>query len=200
VRSRAAADKLLKAARAHQQGEALPDERQIVEQFLTSWLELKRSQLRPRAWAGYEVAVRLHLVPGIGKEKLAKLTPARLEAWFSEHQAAGATPHAVAYARVVLRAALSKALRWNAVARNVAALVDAPRRARKEIQPLTPEQARKLLAASADHRLGAVVSVGIAMGLRLGEALGLQDDYELTRRSHVCKTPQFRHCDGIRHR
>src|SRR5690349_9212835 len=75
---RQAADRLVKALRAHQAGEALPDERQTVEQFLTNWLKLMRSQLRPRSWSGYEVAVRLHLVPGIGKVPLAKLTPAQL--------------------------------------------------------------------------------------------------------------------------
>ena len=42
----------------------------------------------------------------------------------------------------------------------------------KEIQPFTPEQARTLLAAAKGHRLGAVVSVATALGLRLGEALG----------------------------
>jgi integrase len=91
-----------------------------------------------------------------------------------QHQAEGATPHAISYARTVLRAALGKALRWNSVSRNVATLVDAPRRTRKEIQPLMPEEARTLLAASAEHRLGGLISIATAMGLRVGEALGLR--------------------------
>lgn len=117
---------------------------------------------------------RLHLVPGVGRIPLSKLTPAQLERWFREHQASGATPHAIAYARIVLRGALNKAKRWSAVVRNVATLVDAPRRTRKKIQPLTPEEARKLLAASADHRLGGLILIATAMGLRVGEALGLR--------------------------
>lgn len=44
----------------------------------------------------------------------------------------------------------------------------------KEIQPHTPEQARTLIAATRHHRLGAIVSVATALGLRQGEALGLR--------------------------
>jgi integrase len=52
--------------------------------------------------------------------------------------------------------------------------VDPPRHHGKEIQPLTPEQARTLIDATRDHRLGAIVSVATALGLRQGEALGLR--------------------------
>ncbi|HKA58333.1 MAG TPA: tyrosine-type recombinase/integrase, partial [Gemmatimonadales bacterium] len=60
------------------------------------------------------------------------------------------------------------------VSENVAALVEVPRHRAKEIQPLTPEQARTLLQSAKKHRLGALVSVATALGLRLGEALGLK--------------------------
>jgi integrase len=74
----------------------------------------------------------------------------------------------------VLRAALNQARRWRAVADNVAALVEVPRHQTREIQPLTPEQARALLEAAKGHRLGGLVSVATALGLRMGEALGLR--------------------------
>jgi integrase len=74
----------------------------------------------------------------------------------------------------VLRAALNRARKWQLVTQNVAALVDPPRHRPREIQPLTPEQARALLASVTVHRLGALVSVATAVGLRLGEALGLR--------------------------
>src|SRR6202158_6218605 len=58
---REVADKLTRGLRNVQQGASLPDERQTVSQFLTRWLDEKRTRLRPRAWATYEQAVRLHL-------------------------------------------------------------------------------------------------------------------------------------------
>ena len=78
------------------------------------------------------------------------------------------------YVRSVLRSALNQALRWELVSRNAAALTAPPRYRPREIQPLSPEQARTLLGAVSGHRLEALISVGLALGLRLGEALGLR--------------------------
>jgi integrase len=54
--------------------------------------------------------------------------------------------------------------------------------AKRQIKPLEPEQARSLIAAAEQHRLGALVTVAVALGLRQGEALGLQwADVDLDR-------------------
>jgi integrase len=80
----------------------------------------------------------------------------------------------VPYARVILRTALNTAIRWRLVTVNAATMIDAPRTTSREIQPLTPDQARALLVASRQHPLEAFVTVALGCGLRLGEALGLQ--------------------------
>ena len=56
----------------------------------------------------------------------------------------------------------------------MATLIDPPRCRQAEIQPLTPDQARTLLAATKGHRLGALVSVALACGLRQGEIIALR--------------------------
>jgi hypothetical protein len=111
-------------------------------------LETARASSR----ASYEQAARLHLMPRIGKVPLARLTPAQFETWFAEHRAAGASTRSIRYARTVLGAALHQAKRWNMVGTNAAALIDPSRHQPKEIQPLTPEQAR---AASGGGRSSA---------------------------------------------
>jgi hypothetical protein len=50
------------------------------------------------------------------------------------------------------------------VSENVAELVEIPRHQACEIQPLTAEQARKLLESAKGHRLGGVISVATAFG------------------------------------
>jgi integrase len=178
---REASDKLTRLLNDVQNQAALPDERQTVAQFLERWLEHKKARLRPRAWLTYEQAVRLHLVPGVGTIPLAKLTASQLDAWFRRHQENGTSARNICYARTVLRAALGQARKWRAVRENVAALVEPPRHRAKHIQPLSPEQARALLSAAKKHRLSALVSVATALGLRLGEALGLAwNDVDLT--------------------
>ena len=69
---------------------------------------------------------------------------------------------------------LNQAQRWGLVARNSAALVNGPRVERYEIRPFTPEEARTFLANVRGHRLEALYSVALTLGLRQGEALGLR--------------------------
>ena len=84
------------------------------------------------------------------------------------------SPTTVRYAYAVVRIALGRALKSGRVVRNVATLVDPPARNRREPKPLTAEQARALLSATADDRLGPLWAVAIATGLRQGELLALR--------------------------
>jgi integrase len=168
------ATKLQRLLRAVQQGFVVSDERQTIAHVLARWLDHKKSRLRARVWLTYEQTVRLHVVPGLGKIPLARLKVDQVEAWFDHHQANGATARTIRYARAVLRVALNKALKAGLVAQNAAALADPPTHVPRKIQPLTPVEARTLLDVARRHRQGAIVSVGMALGLRLGEALGLQ--------------------------
>jgi integrase len=70
--------------------------------------------------------------------------------------------------------ALDHASKLDIVPRNVALLVDFPKLEQAEIDPFTAEQAIKFIEATKDHRLGALFSVALAIGLRKGEALGLK--------------------------
>lgn len=83
------------------------------------------------------------------------------------------SPRTVAYMRAVLRAALEQARRWGIVNRNAAALASPIAARSRRAAPLTPDQAKAFLAAAAGHRLEALFTVALSLGLRLGEALGL---------------------------
>jgi integrase len=148
-----------------------------VAEFLRSWLETSvRPRLRPLTYAGYRVNVEKHLVPTLGRLRLDQLTPLHVQEMMNERLAAGLSTKSVAYIHQVLRTALGLAVRWDMVSRNVARLVDRPRIQRKQIQPFTPDEARRFLSAVRGHRLEALFSVALALGLRQGEALGLRWD------------------------
>ena len=169
-------DKLRETLHRTEKGLPPVPEQETVGAFLHRWLEIIRSQLRPRTHRSYEQIVRIHLEPGIGRVRLAKLTPLDVSTWLESRRTAGVGGRTIHYARAVLRAALNKALKWGLVSRNVASLTDPPRYRARQIAPLTPEQAKKFLAAVADHRLEALFTVAVGLGLRLGEALGLPWD------------------------
>jgi integrase len=82
----------------------------------------------------------------------------------------------------VIRRALNVAVRWQLIAVNPATLVDAPKAAQHEITPLTAAEARRLIQAAEGDRMQARWLVGLALGLRQGEALGLSwEDVDLER-------------------
>jgi integrase len=88
----------------------------------------------------------------------------------------GLSARSVQYLRDVLRNALNHALKWGLVSRNVATLAEPPRVEHHEMRFLSPDAARHLLAATEGTRIDALVAVALALGLRQGEALGLQWD------------------------
>jgi integrase len=167
-------EKLTAARHTQQQGVPLANERQTTGQFLAKWLEESaKPTIRLKTYASYRQLIALHLVPELGRIPLAKLSPQQVQEFLNRKLASGLSPRTVQYLHALLRAALNRAMKWGLVARNVATLVDAPRVRRPDIAAMPPQQARALLAAVRGDRLEALYTVALAVGLRLGEALGL---------------------------
>ncbi|MFN8058129.1 MAG: tyrosine-type recombinase/integrase [Vicinamibacterales bacterium] len=146
-----------------------------LDRFLTTWLEdVARPRLRPRTFLSYSQVIRAHIVPHLGRVPLRKLSPQHVQRWLNDRSADGLSPRTCQYARAILRSALAQAVKWGMVARNAAALVDPPRAVQHRIRPLSPSDAKALLAVAASHRLGPIVTVALSLGLRQGEVLGLK--------------------------
>ena len=172
---REVADALRDALKAAEQGMLLPNERQTVAEFLTRWLQdVAQTRVRPRTCVTYEAAIAHYISPHLGRLRLSRLAPQQLQAWLGTLAEQGVSVGRQRYARVVLRNALNTAIRWRLISVNAATLIDAPRVTRREIRPLTPDEARALLSAAKGHPLDAFFVVALGCGLRLGEALGLQ--------------------------
>jgi integrase len=167
-------DKLRDALRDEAAGRSMPSDRLTVGVFLHQWLEdTVRPSTRPSTFSSYASIVRLHLEPGLGRLPLARLSPQQVQAFLNAESASGLSPRSVAMERAVLRGALGRAERWGLVTRNVAKLAEPPRVPRRQITPLSPEQARTFLEAIRGDRLDALYLVALGVGLRQGEILGL---------------------------
>jgi site-specific recombinase XerD len=112
----------------------------------------------------YVDTVRLHLVPALGRKRLAKLTVSDLDRLWKAKRDAGYSANSVRIMRTVLRRALGQAEREGIVARNVAKLSAAPRIRAKEGRTLTIDQARQLLEAAAGYRFETAVVLVWRMG------------------------------------
>jgi integrase len=154
-------------------------------EYLDRWLsDSVKDTVRQRTWERYEQIVRVHIKPSLGRVKLKALTPNHVRALYREKLDAGSSPRTVNYVHVTLHMALKDALSDGLIPRNPAASVKSPRPEKKEITPLSQEQARKLLdtARASGNRLHALYVLALHCGLREGEMLGLKwDDVDFGR-------------------
>jgi integrase len=96
--------------------------------------------------------VRLHVCPTLGSTKLSALTPAHVQTLYRRKLDEDLAPKSVKYIHTTLHRALRQATRWGLVPRNAAAEANPPRVRTPEMSPLSPAQARTLLAAAEGNR------------------------------------------------
>jgi integrase len=175
------AEKLTKAMADRDGGLAFDAGNLNVREYLARWLaDSVRGTVKPITFESYERLVRLHIVPALGRMKLKNLTPVHLQAFYRDRLDAGLSPRTVQYLHVLLHRSLKQGMRWNLVPRNVAEAVDPPKVHRKEMRPLSPEEARVLLQAAQENRIEALYVLAVHCGLRQGELLALRwDDVDL---------------------
>jgi integrase len=156
----------------------------LLGAFLDSWMSnvVEHRVDSPNTVAAYRKVVELQIKPALGHVPLAKLTPEQVDVWLTGKAETYSRSY-VTRMRSVLADALTHAERRDHVSRNVARLSQLPRTRPPEArQSLTAEQARNLIAASSDDRLGPMVVLGLMTGLRPGELTGLLwSDIDLKR-------------------
>ncbi len=158
--------------------EGLPvsDERLTTGQYLEWW----RTTVLPGTVdegtrETYERWLRLYVIPAVGRIPLIKLRPGDVTEMMRAMELR--TPPLSAQtrnaARKILGRALRRAMQEELVYRNVASIVDGPKVQRAEGRSLTRVEAKVLVKAFSQERLGMAYLLALALGLRRGEVLGL---------------------------
>jgi integrase len=175
------ADRLAVLITKTKAGLPLAVESWTLERFAGHWLkDVVGPRLRPSTLSSYRETLRLHVLPTLGRTNLRALTPTHVRTLLANKVADGLGARSIQIVHSTLRTMLSEAIREELIERNVATVVRPPSVERVEVQPWSTEEAGRLLAASADHRLHALFAVGVALGLRKGELLALRwDDVDL---------------------
>ncbi len=130
-----------------------------------------------------------------------KLSPEHIERFYAKMQANGSKPATAHQVHRTFRTALNEAVRRGHLGKNPVSLAKAPRVNEEEVEPYTVEEVRRILRAAEKRRNSARWAVALALGLRQGEALGLQwTDVDLSngvlwvRRSR--RRPRYAHGCG----
>ncbi|WP_369186077.1 tyrosine-type recombinase/integrase [Streptomyces sp. R08] len=149
-----------------------------VEQWMTTYLtDIASLKLKPRSLDDYWSKTRNDIVPGVGQHRLDKLAPEHLERMYRKMLDNGRAPSHVVKVHRILSRALKIAHRRRIIGENVATLVDPPSIDETEANPFTTEQAKAFLQAAAKRPTFMRWCVGVGMGFRQGETLGLRWTY-----------------------
>lgn len=105
---------------------------------------------------------------------MSELSALDVQRWLNRLSSKRLRPRSVLHAFACLRAALSQAVRWGLLDRNVATLVRGPRVPQSEPRTLSPEETRRFLAQVKGDPLEPLYVLAAMTGMRQGEVLGLR--------------------------
>lgn len=146
--------------------------RQPLERYLDAWLDGLRGVRAPNTIAAYRGDLA-HIKKHLAGVRLDKLTPVQIRRALSAIGDSGLKSKSVLNIRTTLHTAIEQAKKDQILDWNPVSVVDRPKVDRDDVKPLTVVQARAVLDQLAGDRLYPLIAVAVAVGLRLGEALGL---------------------------
>lgn len=191
-------EKLVEALSNRNKGLIFEGDDQTLETYLACWLRDIEATVKQPTLENYSYIVNKHIAPSLGKIKLKNLKPDKVRALMRDKRNSGLSSRTVELIHTVLGKALKDAMRDEILHRNVAAGVKPPKRTKKEMHPLAPEQARLFLDVAREDRYHALYVVAITAGLREGELLGLQwKDVDLDASKLAVKRQLTRTKDGL---
>ncbi|MCL0095965.1 site-specific integrase [Dehalococcoidia bacterium] len=153
-----------------------------VGEYLNQWIEsYVVTNTSPRTVEGYQLIVQRHLIPNLGTIPLTQLQPSHVQSYYAKALSGGRadgngglSARTVLHIHRVLSEALTHAVKWQILIRNVALAVDPPRPKRPEMTTLSEDQVTAFLQAVAGSQYRELFTVAVYTGMRRSELLGLR--------------------------
>jgi len=116
-----------------------------VAAWLTFWVEniACPPNVSDNTYSGYEVDVRVHLIPGIGAHWLDKLATEHVEKLYTKMMSKGLSAGTAHHVHRTIRNALNEAVRRRHIPQNPVLLAKAPRLTDEETEPYTIGEVRR---------------------------------------------------------
>jgi integrase len=145
-----------------------------LNDYLDKWLETVKTQVRVRTAQNYKDILGTYARPILGHRRLSDIKPLDVQALYSSLMERGLSANTVRNAHVILKSAFKQAVGWRMIPFSPVADVKPPKKAkRREIQVLSPEDAKRFLSCAIENRYYALFHLAISKGLRPEEYLGL---------------------------
>lgn len=143
-----------------------------VAQWVDAWLTIAERTLKPKTVAGYQTNAK-YIKERLGGVKLPSLTTEQIESLYDDLRRRGMSAMTIGSLHRSVRASLNEAVRRGYMARNPALHARPGRSEQREVEPLSIEDAQKIISCAVEQRNAARWAIALALGLRQGEALGL---------------------------
>lgn len=143
-----------------------------------------RTRVKPSTWDSYRRNMEAHVLPRLGRTKLAEFTPGTLNRVYAElladgrcDERGGLSAKTVRNIHTTLHKALADAVDDQLIGRNPAANAKPPRPEKRfngQLRFWTAEELSRFLDGVGEHRLSAAFRLAALTGMRRGEVLGLR--------------------------
>lgn len=156
-----------------------PKRSQTVKQYGDWWLQYhRRDRVKQSTLSDYTYRLERWIYPTFGAHQLGAVTALEVSQWMATMRARGLALSTVNGARRVLQMVLDHAKKAGVIGLNPVALVPALRAQygdrTQKCEPWSAHEARAALRALEAEPVELVVVLGLSLGLRRGEALGLR--------------------------
>lgn len=149
--------------------------RMTLAEWLNTWLwDYKKQSLKPASFMRYEICVRVHIVPVIGKMLLRDVRPMNIQKLINSSKDRNQSCRSIKYIYTTLHNAFDLALKNGLVSSNVCKSVVLPKQEKKEIKILTIEEQDRFMEVIKGHRFELAFIIDLFTGLRLSELLALK--------------------------
>lgn len=203
VRGKTQDDVTTKVQKLEQQRDAgtvrKPGKSQTVAEWLTYWVEnIAAPNVRYKTIQGYRIAVRRHLIPGVGAHRMDKVQPEHFEKLYAKMLRSGLEPGTAHQVHRTARTAFREARKRKVISENPFDIVKAPRVDEKEIEPFEIEEIQALMRTALTRRNGVRFVLALAIGTRKGETLGFRWD-RLNTKTKILRVSKQRQRQNYEH-
>lgn len=144
-----------------------------VGMWAEQWFTQRTGKWNPNTKGGYQNLIYNHIIPGIGRARLTRLTTLRIQLFYKRIAQNGLGPRSVWCVHLLLRRCLDEACRDGQIPLNPARLCHVPQTEEHQTIPLRLGQIQRYLNAAEKLDALPIIYIGLTSGLRQCELLTL---------------------------
>lgn len=141
--------------------------------WVEQWFTQRVGKWSPNTEGGYRNLIYNHIIPGVGRARLAGLTTRRIQSFYKRLTQNGLNTQSVWCVHLLLRRCLDEACREGWILLNPARLCNVPQTEECQTIPLRLGQLQRYLNAAEKLGVLPVIYIGLTSGLRQCELLTL---------------------------